>query len=152
MVFQNTIAPFQHKCNRKPSTAPCGKFRFKVSGILKATCLNEKNPGTRPGFLKYLFLWFIFYFFAALTLANTLCSTMKKHRSAATAILDQELSSFPLVFTSVEIVPLISTPKKEPITFPTPPVRRVPPITADAMASISSPSAVSYTHLTLPTT
>ena len=25
MVFQNTIAPFQHKCNRKPSTAPCGR-------------------------------------------------------------------------------------------------------------------------------
>ena len=24
MVFQNTIAPFQHKFNRKPSTAPCG--------------------------------------------------------------------------------------------------------------------------------
>ena len=22
MVFQNTIAPFQHKCNRKPYTAP----------------------------------------------------------------------------------------------------------------------------------
>ena len=25
MVFQNTIAPFQHKCNRKPCTAPCGR-------------------------------------------------------------------------------------------------------------------------------
>ena len=25
MVFQNTIAPFQHKCNHKPSTAPCGR-------------------------------------------------------------------------------------------------------------------------------
>ncbi len=25
MVFQNTIAPFQHKCSRKPCTAPCGK-------------------------------------------------------------------------------------------------------------------------------
>ena len=25
MVFQNTIATFQHKCNRKPCTAPCGR-------------------------------------------------------------------------------------------------------------------------------
>ena len=72
MVFQNTIASFEHKCSRKTSTAPGGKFSFKVSGILNASCLNEKSPGTRPGFLKYLFLWFIFYFFAALTLANTL--------------------------------------------------------------------------------
>ena len=56
-------------------------------------------------------------------------------------MLDQELKSLPLVFTRVEIVPLISTPKKEPITFPTPPVRSVPPITDDAMASISNPSA-----------
>ena len=32
------------------------------------------------------------------------------------------------------IVPLISTPNNVPITFPTPPVSRVPPITTEAMA------------------
>ena len=83
--------------------------------------------------LYYLLLSFIF--------AKILCNTIKKQSNAATAMLDQELKSLPLVFTRVEIVPLISTPKKEPITFPTPPVRSVPPITDDAMASISNPSA-----------
>ena len=33
-------------------------------------------------------------------------------------MLDQELISFPLVLTKVEIVPLINTPNKEPSTFP----------------------------------
>ena len=56
---------------------------------------------------------------------------MKKQSNAATAMLDHELNSLPFVLTSVEIVPLISTPKNEPITFPTPPVSSVPPITAD---------------------
>ncbi len=39
-------------------------------------------------------------------------------------MLDQELISFPLVLTKVEIVPLINTPNKEPSTFPTPPVSK----------------------------
>ena len=66
---------------------------------------------------------------------------MKKHRSAAVIMLLQLERSFPFVVTSVEIVPLIRTPKSVPITFPTPPVRSVPPITADAIAFISKPSA-----------
>ena len=82
-----------------------------------------------------------FYLLFSLIFAKILCNTMKKQSSAATAMLDHELSSLPFVFTSVEIVPLISTPKKEPMTFPTPPVNNVPPITEEAMASISSPSA-----------
>ena len=56
-------------------------------------------------------------------------------------MLDQELISFPLVLTKVEIVPLINTPNKEPSTFPTPPVRSVPPMTAEEIASISRPVA-----------
>ena len=62
---------------------------------------------------------------------------MKKQSSADIAILDHDERSFPFVFTSVSIVPLISTPNNVPITFPTPPVRSVPPITDEAMASIS---------------
>ena len=56
-------------------------------------------------------------------------------------MLGQELASFPLVFTIEEMVPLIRTPKKEPNTLPTPPVRSVPPMTADEIASISRPRA-----------
>lgn len=66
---------------------------------------------------------------------------MKKHRSAAVIILLQLDKSFPLVVTSVEIVPFMRTPKSDPITLPTPPVRSVPPMTADAIAFISNPSA-----------
>ena len=61
-------------------------------------------------------------------------------------MLGHELASLPLVFTRLEMVPLISTPKNEPNTLPTPPVSRVPPITQEAMASISKPVA----WLTLP--
>ena len=43
----------------------------------------------------------------------------------------------------LEIVPLISTPNKEPIGVPTPPERSVPPITAEEIASISRPFACS---------
>ena len=50
-----------------------------------------------------------------------------------------------IVFGLVQgfLVALISTPNKVPNTFPTPPVRRVPPITEEAMASISKPFACS---------
>ena len=61
--------------------------------------------------------------------------------SAAVRMLGQELASFPLVFTMEEMVPFISTPKKVPNTLPTPPVSSVPPMTAEEMASISSPVA-----------
>ena len=66
---------------------------------------------------------------------------MKKHKSIAVIIFAHELTSFPFDFTSVEIVPLISTPTSEPSTFPTPPVSSVPPITEDEIASISKPDA-----------
>ena len=62
-------------------------------------------------------------------------------RRAAVAMFAQLERSFPFVLTSTVIVPVIITPKNDPITFPTPPVRRVPQITADAIASISSPVA-----------
>ena len=75
------------------------------------------------------------------TYANTLCSMIKKHRSAAVAIFAQLESSLPFVLTRVVIVPVLITPKKDPMTLPTPPVRSVPPITEDAMASISNPEA-----------
>ena len=66
---------------------------------------------------------------------------MNTHSSAAVIILAQLESSFPFVMTRALIVPVINTPTSVPHTFPTPPVRRVPPITAAAMASISSPFA-----------
>ena len=66
---------------------------------------------------------------------------MNRNSSAAVRMLGQELASFPLVLTMEEMVPLISTPKKDPITLPTPPVRSVPPMTAELMASISRPVA-----------
>ena len=37
------------------------------------------------------------------------------------------------------MVPLIKTPNRVPITLPTPPVNKVPPITTEAMASSSIP-------------
>src|SRR5699024_4601321 len=77
----------------------------------------------------------------ALTLAKIACSTIKKHSSSAVTTLGQEELSLPLVLTSEEMVPLMSTPKKEPNTLPTPPVRSVPPMTAEEMASISRPRA-----------
>lgn len=84
----------------------------------------------------------LFYaFLLSLILANTACSRIKKHNRIAVIILAQELTNFPLVFTKVEIVPLISTPTREPSTLPTPPVKSVPPITAEEIASISRPVA-----------
>lgn len=70
-----------------------------------------------------------------------LCNTIKKHNRAAVRMFGQALANLPLVWTMLEIVPLIRTPKKEPITLPTPPVSNVPPITEDAIASISKPVA-----------
>lgn len=80
-------------------------------------------------------------FLLSFTLANIACSRIKKHNNIAVIIFAHELTSFPFDFTSVEIVPLISTPTREPRTFPTPPVKSVPPITEDEIASISKPVA-----------
>ena len=66
---------------------------------------------------------------------------MNMNSSAAVRMFGQELASFPFVLTIEEMVPLISTPKKDPRTLPTPPVSSVPPMTAELMASISRPSA-----------
>lgn len=68
---------------------------------------------------------------------------MKKHSNAAITILVHQDDKVPWNVIKVSIVPLIKTPKRLPITFPTPPVNKVPPITAAAMASISNPFACS---------
>ena len=81
------------------------------------------------------------YFLLSLILAKILCRIMKKQSSIAVTIFAQELISLPFAFTSAEMVPLINTPKSDPMIFPTPPVRSVPPMTAEEMASISSPVA-----------
>ena len=43
MVFQNTIAPFQHKCNRKPSTAPCGRRPLKNIPFFRFISITHKK-------------------------------------------------------------------------------------------------------------
>ena len=82
-----------------------------------------------------------YLFLLALTNANTDWRMMNTQRRAAVAMFAQLERSFPFVLTSTVIVPVIRTPKNEPITLPTPPVKSVPPITADAIASISNPVA-----------
>ena len=67
--------------------------------------------------------------------------TIKKHSRAAVSTLGQEEASLPLNWTMEAMVPLMSTPNRVPITLPTPPVSRVPPMTEEAMASISRPVA-----------
>ena len=56
---------------------------------------------------------------------------MKSISRKAVTMFAQEASRCPLNLTSDEIVPLISTPKTEPMIVPTPPVRSVPPMTAE---------------------
>lgn len=68
---------------------------------------------------------------------------MKKHNNADNVILTHQLDSVPCVVIRLEIVPLISTPKSVPKGVPTPPLNKVPPITAEEIASISSPFACS---------
>ena len=71
------------------------------------------------------------------------CNTMKKQSNADSVIRTHQLERVPCVVIRLEIVPLINTPKSVPITVPTPPLKSVPPITADAIASISRPFACS---------
>jgi len=68
---------------------------------------------------------------------------MKNARRAAIVIRVHHEERVPWKVMKVSIVPLIRTPKRDPKTFPTPPVKRVPPITALAIASISKPFACS---------
>ena len=68
---------------------------------------------------------------------------MKKHNRAESTIRTHQLESVPCVVIRLEIVPLINTPNKVPNGVPTPPERRVPPITDAEMASISIPFACS---------
>ena len=82
-----------------------------------------------------------------ITNINTLCNTMKKHKSAERTILFHHEESVPLQRIKVSIVALINTPKNEPTTVPTPPVSKVPPITAEEIASISKPRACSTNPL-----
>lgn len=89
---------------------------------------------------SYNDLLFIFLF---LKDANKLCKIIKKHSRAAIAILVHQEDKVPWKVMRDSMVPLISTPNKLPTTFPTPPVNNVPPMTADAIASISKPLACS---------
>lgn len=61
------------------------------------------------------------------------CNTMKKQSNADNVIRTHQLERVPCVVIRLEIVPLINTPKSVPITVPTPPLKSVPPITADAI-------------------
>ena len=60
---------------------------------------------------------------------------MKKQSSAESTIRTHQLDKVPCAVIRLEIVPLISTPNKEPIGVPTPPERSVPPITAEEIIS-----------------
>ena len=63
-----------------------------------------------------------------------LCRRMKTHRSKPVVIVCHQGSLKPEASTIDFIVARIITPKKVPITFPTPPVRSVPPIIEEAIA------------------
>lgn len=84
-----------------------------------------------------------FYFPFFFTAAITACNTIKKHSNADKVILTHQLDKVPCVVIRLEIVPLISTPNNVPVAVPTPPLKRVPPITAEEIASISRPLACS---------
>ena len=77
--------------------------------------------------------------------AKIACNTMKKQSSAESTIRTHQLDNVPCVVIKLVMVPLIRTPKMVPNGVPTPPLNSVPPIT-------DAEIAVSYTHLTLPTT
>ena len=81
------------------------------------------------------------YLARSLIKAKIDCRIIKMHSSAAVAMFAQLESSLPFVSTNVLMVPVVMTPNREPMILPTPPVRRVPPITDDAMAVISRPLA-----------
>ena len=68
---------------------------------------------------------------------------MKKHKSAAIVIRVHQEESVPWKVINASIVALIRTPNRVPNTLPTPPVKSVPPITEEAIASISKPFACS---------
>ena len=71
-----------------------------------------------------------------------LWSRMKKQSMAPVVMLCHQGSLSPDVVTMDLMVVRVSTPKKVPMTLPTPPVSRVPPIMEDAMAFISDAVAL----------
>ena len=83
------------------------------------------------------------HYFFNFILANIDCKTIKKQSNADNTILTHQLDSVPWVVIKLDMEPLINTPNSVPNGVPTPPLSRVPPITADEMASISSPFACS---------
>lgn len=101
---------------------------------------QKKTGETRKFRPSYISIFSYLFFFK---FPSTDCSTMKKHKSADSTIRTHQLESVPCVVIRLEMVPFISTPKMVPNGVPTPPLRSVPPITADEMASISSPFACS---------
>lgn len=66
---------------------------------------------------------------------------MNMHSSAPTTIFVHHAESVPWNVMNVRIIPWINTPKIVPGINATPPVKSVPPITEEAMASISMPMA-----------
>ena len=79
---------------------------------------------------------------------TTLCSRIKKHSMAPVVMLCHQGSRRPEVVTMDLLVLRVSTPKKVPITLPTPPVSSVPPMMEEAMAFISA--AVAFVALPAP--
>ena len=63
---------------------------------------------------------------------------MKKQSNAERTIRTHQLDNVPWVVIKLEIVPLINTPKMVPNGVPTPPLKRVPPITEAEIASIEA--------------
>ena len=123
---------------------------YKLTTVYEtADTVINKKPVTIEGSLSAAFVVCRFYpfcntgeaAFCALLfsrlLSTTLCSRMKKPSSAPLAISCHQLSFRPLRGMIFWMVARIMTPKKVPITLPTPPVSSVPPIMEAAMASIS---------------
>lgn len=92
----------------------------------------SRNPSTSFG--SYFFFFII---------ASTDWSTIKKQSNAAIVILVHQDDRVPWNVINASIVALIRTPNSVPKTLPTPPVSSVPPMTEEAIASISKPFACS---------
>ena len=67
------------------------------------------------------------------------CMMMNTQSKAPTTIFVHQADSVPWKLMNVRMTPWIRTPTSAPGMKPTPPVSNVPPMTEDAMASISMP-------------
>ena len=82
------------------------------------------------------------FFFFDLRPSTTLCKRIKKQSMPPVVILCHQGSFKPLDTTIFLMVVRVMVPKKVPMTLPTPPVRRVPPMMEEAIAFISMPAAL----------